>query len=103
MTEADFGNICYEGLDRQVSWQGISTAQEEAFDSFLINDVASRLHDEEGAIDFETTLRGLANTGFAHKSIDKILAAEIPEQREWAIGEAVAEAYLSLCHNVIWP
>ena len=103
MTEVGLGNICYEGLDRQVSWQGINIAQEVAFESFLKNDVVPRLHDEEGAVDFETTLRSLANTGFANENIDKILAAEIPEQRDWAIGEAIAEAYLSLCHNVIWP
>ena len=103
MTGEGLGNICYQGLDRQVSWQGIKVAEGEAFESFLINQVVSRLHDEEGAAEFETTLRSLANTGFANENIDKILAAEVPEQRDWAIGEAIAEAYLSLCHNVIWP
>ena len=103
MTEASLGNTCYEGLDRQVSWQGINLAQELEFESFLINEVVSRLHDEEGAKEFETTLRSLASTGFAHENIDKILAAEIPEERDWAIGEAIAEAYLSVFHNVIWP
>ena len=103
MTEADLGNICYEGLYRQVSWQGINIAQEVAFESFLMNDVVSRLHDEEGTCEFETTLRSLASTGFANENIDKILAAEIPEERDWAIGEAIAEAYLSLYHNVTWP
>ena len=103
MTEAGLGDTGYEGLDRQVSWQGINIAQGVVFESFLINEVVSRLHDKEGATEFETTLRSLANTGFANGNIDKILAAEIPEERDWAIGEAIAEAYLSLYQNVIWP
>ena len=97
------GNVCYKGQDRQVSWQGINMTQALEFKCFLINEVVSRLHDEEGANEFETTLRSLANTGFANENIDKILAAEIPEERDWAIGEAIAEAYLSVFHNVIWP
>ena len=103
MAEAALGTTCYEGLDRQVSWQGIHMPQEVAFDSFLVNDVVSRLHDVAGANEFETTLRSLANTGFANENIDKILAANIPEERDWAIGEAIAEAYLGIYHNVTWP
>ena len=68
MTEASLGNTCYEGLDRQVSWQGINLAQELEFESFLINEVVSRLHDEEGAKEFETTLRSLASTGSPMKT-----------------------------------
>ena len=103
MTQAALGNTGYEGLDCQVSWQGTTMAHGVAFDSFLTNDVVSRLHDLEGANEFETTLRSLANTGFANENIDKILAADIPEERDWAIGEAIAEAYLTLHHDVTWP
>lgn len=95
--------ICYEGLDKQVSWHGISIVDGNAFESFMSNDVVSRLHDEEGANEFEAHLRGLASTGFANKSLDEILAAEIPEERDWAVGEAMAEAYLTRQHDVTWP
>jgi hypothetical protein len=103
MTKFSFATIKYEGQDQQVSWQGISMAEGDGFESFMTNDVASRLHDEEGATEFEAHLRGLASTGFANNSIDEILAAEIPEERDWAVGEAMAEAYLKREHNVTWP
>ncbi len=67
------------------------------------NDVASRLYDEEGSAKFESHLRGLAITGFAKESLDKILSAEILEERDWAVGEALSEAWLSAEYKVIWP
>lgn len=103
MTVSTLANLSYEYQDRRVSWRGIHVHDGEEFDSFLSNDVASRLHDEEGTKEFETHLRGLATTGFARDSLNEILAAEIPEERDWAVGEALAEAYLSKEHGVIWP
>ena len=103
MTESPFEIIRYETRDRQASWRGVSMAEGDGFESFMTNDVASRLHDEEGTNEFEAHLRGLASTGFANNSLDEILAAEIPEERDWAIGEAMAEAYLTRQYNVTWP
>ena len=95
--------ISYQQNDRQVSWSGVSMAGGDGFNTFMTSDVASRLHDAEGTADFETHLRGLANTGFARESLNAILAAEIPEERDWAVGEALAEAYLSRAHEITWP
>ena len=92
MMDSSLSTISYEAQDRQVSWRGVSMADGDSFDSFMTNDVASRLHDEEGTNEFEAHLRGLANTGFERDSLNEILAAEIPEERDWAIGEAMAEA-----------
>jgi hypothetical protein len=103
MTESAFETIHYETQDRQVCWQGIGMAEGNAFDSFLTTDVASRLYDEEGVKEFEAHLRGLASTGFANNSLGEILAAEIPEERDWAVGEAMAEAYLTHKHDIAWP
>lgn len=103
MAETGMETIIYTDQDRQVSWHGVSMADGAAFNSFIVNDVASRLYDEEGANEFETHLRSLANTGFANDSLDEILAAEIPEERSWAVGEAMAEAYLMRQNNVVWP
>jgi hypothetical protein len=98
-----FSTIRYEDQDQQVSWCGVSMEDGEGLSTFMTNDVASRLHDREGAADFEAHLRSLANTGFARKSLDAILAAEIPEERDWAVGEAMAEAHLTREHGVSWP
>ena len=103
MTEYTFETIKYETQDQQVGWQGISMAEGDEFDSFLANDVASRLYDKEGEDEFVAHLRGLASTGFAIDSLNEILSAKIPEERDWAAGEAMAEAYLIHKHNITWP
>jgi len=103
MTEARLATISYEGRDHQVSWHGVSMEDGERFNAFLNNEVASRFYDEEGTAEFEAQLRGLVNTGFARDSLGAILAAESPGQHNWAVGEAMAEAYLSHEHNISWP
>jgi len=103
MTEPALATITYEEHDRQVSWRGVSIPDGKGFTGFMTDDVASRLHDEEGSTAFENHLRGLANTGFARNSLNAILSAEIPEERDWAVGEAMAEAYLSREHEITWP
>jgi len=103
MTSATFNVACYEGVQGQVDWQGLRVDEGDAFETFMGTDVAARLHDAQGADDFETHLRGLANTGFARDSLAAILAAQVPEERDWAVGEAIAEAHLQQAHSVIWP
>lgn len=103
MTAPTLEAVKYKNQTGQVGWQGIGLAGGSAFDSFMATEVSSRLHDEDGANEFRTHLRSLATTGFAIKSLNEILAAEIPEERDWAVGEAMAEAHLMLRHNVIWP
>jgi hypothetical protein len=103
MRGAALGTVSYETKDRQVSWRGVSIADGVDFTNFMTQDVASRLNDKEGANEFEDHLRGLANTDFARESLDDILAAEILEERDWAVGEAMAEAYLGREHQIISP
>ena len=103
MTELAFTTISYEEQDRQVSWRGVNMEDGDSFSTFMTNEVASRLYDEEGAAEFEIHLRGLANTGFARDSLNDILAAESLEQRDWAVGEAIAEAYLGRANEITWP
>lgn len=93
----------YEEQNRQVRWCGVSIVEGDVFDSFISNDVVSRLNDEEGNRDFETHLRGIAITGFARESLSEVLMYEILEDRTWAIGEAFAEAYLEREFCVKWP
>lgn len=85
------------------SWSGVQLANGSEFDSFLVDEVASRLHDDTGKADFTSHLNSLASTGFAQDSLRAILEAEHPEERDWAVGEALAEAWLSREHGVIWP
>ena len=103
MTETSLATISYKGRNHQVSWCGVSMEDDNCFKRFLVDDVASRFYDEEGITEFEAQLRDLADTGFARDSLDAILAAEVTEERDWAVGEAIAEAYLAREYNITWP
>jgi len=82
----------YSNLHNATSWNGM---QLQEFDTFLATEVASRLYDAVGKADFTSHLSSLASTGFAQDSLQAILEAEHPEERDWAVGESLAEAWLS--------
>ncbi len=103
MENTALANVSYEYQDRQVAWCGINIIDGETYRSFMQKEVASRLNDEEGAQELETCLRGLAITGFAQDSLDAIFAAEVLEERSWAVGEACAEVYLESEFDITWP
>ena len=103
MTGVVLTTVDYEDQARQVSWRGVSMRDDNEFKMFMSNDVSSRLHDEEGNAEFEAYLRGLPSAGFGHESLAAILNAKVSEERDWAVGEAMAEAYLSREYAVIWP
>lgn len=102
MSEA-LATLAYEDREEQVCWQGYNLSDNDAFDSFMTEDVAARLNDEEGSIEFKSHLRSLSLTGFGKSSLEAVLDADIPEERDWAVGEAFAEAWLREEHKIIWP
>lgn len=93
----------YSNSLNTTNWNGVRLADGSEFDSFMADEVASRLHDEPGKADFTSHLNSLASTGFAQDSLQVILDAEYPEERDWAVGEALAEAWLTREHGVVWP
>jgi hypothetical protein len=93
----------YDNTQDVIHWQGIQFDNCDEFKAFMRKDVASRLHDEAGKADFTSHLNSLASTGFAQESLQAILQAEQPEEHGWAVGEAIAEAWLSREHGVVWP
>jgi len=103
MTKQSFISECYADQDGQVSWTGVQMNDGDAFTQFLTTEVASRVHDEESTTAFEAHLSGLAATGFQQKSLQTMLDAAPVEERDWAIGEALAEVHLSQEHGVEWP
>jgi len=96
-------SLTYKANKDAVSWKGIQFIDNAKFDSFMGNEVGSRLYDEDGKTDFTAHLSSLASTGFAQQNLQAILAAEQPEERDWAVGEALAEAWLSHKYGVVWP
>lgn len=93
----------YTGKQDQSVWHGYIFFDNQIFDSFIKEEVASRLNDEEGTSEFELQLQSLSLTDFGTESLRAILDAEIPEERDWAVGESIAEAWLDREHGVIWP
>lgn len=95
--------LAYSNTQGSTTWNGLRVANGEEFNTFLIGEVAARLNDEEGAGDFRSLLNSLASTGFAQQNLQAILEASHPEERDWAVGEALAEAWLIREHGVILP
>lgn len=98
-----FVNIEYNGGHSCVSWQGLSLHDGDDLNAFMRREVANRLHDTPGRDEFRSHLRGLALTGMGKDSLEAVLNAEIPEERDWAVGEALAEALLIRSHGVVFP
>ncbi len=93
----------YSNSQDATSWKGVLFTDGSELNTFMVNEVASRLHDEIGKTDFTSHLSSLASTGFAQDNLRAILEAEHPEERDWAVGEALAEAWLSREYGVVWP
>jgi len=98
-----FSTTEYEGQKNQVSWHGINLSDNADFKKFVSEDVTSRLRDTEGREDCESHLRSLSLTGFGKENLEEVLQAEIEEDRDWAVGEAFAEAWLDREYNITWP
>ena len=99
----DFLHQHYEDSDTCVSWQGIGLLDGETCIDFFLNDVKQRLEDTEGKQEFEDHLRGLALTGMAKDCLESFLSVGEVEPLDWAVGEALAEAYLIKKYNIIFP
>lgn len=103
MGNQPFIQECYGDQDRQVTWTGMQMNDGNEFSQLLAIDVAARVRDEEGSGEFEAHIRGLATTGFEQDSLRALLDAAPQENRDWAIGEALAEVHLSIEHGIDWP
>jgi hypothetical protein len=95
--------IAYQSAQGCVSWQGEFAPADEQLNGFLQGPVATRLNDAEGSAALTEHLRGLSLTGMGQEALAAVLAAEVPETRAWAAGEALAEAVLEAHHDVVLP
>ena len=67
------------------------------------SEVKQRLEDTEGKEEFEGHLRGLNSTGMTKDYLEEFLSSNEIEPLDWAVGEALAEAYLIQQHNILFP
>ncbi len=86
-----------------VSWQGDCAQDGQELNEFLQGTVAARLFDVAGHEALTEHLRGLSLTGMGQDTLKEVLAAEVTETRDWAVGEALAEVVLEAQHDVVLP
>lgn len=96
-------DTAYESEQGCVTWRGESARCGDELAAFLQGPVAARLRDTEGQSALHEHLRGLSLTGMGQETLAAVLAAEVPETRDWAAGEALAEAVLVAHHGVELP
>lgn len=80
---------------------GVSWTAEE-LDVALAGPVASLVFDNDGTADIAVLLESLPGTDFASDEITKILNNDTPP-KDWEVGEAIAEAYLTHHRDSFFP
>jgi hypothetical protein len=95
--------VIYQSTHGCVSWQGEHVVAGDELNGFLSGPVAARLSDTSGGEELRSHLRGLSLTGMGQDALEEVLAADAPEERDWAAGEALAEAVLEEHHEVVLP
>lgn len=95
--------ITYQSRHGCVSCEGHSAQNGDGLSNFLSGSVAARLDDTTSSDEMHSHLRGLSLTGMGQTALEEVLAAEVPEERDWAAGEALAEAILEEHYDVILP
>jgi len=93
----------YHSSEGCVSWQGEFAQDGVDFRAFLQGPVSARLNDTEGDKDFTEFLQGLSLTNMGQANLKEVLNAKVPETRDWAAGEALAEAVLIAQQAVVLP
>lgn len=96
-------SIAYRSNHGCVSWIGVRAQAGAELNSFLAGPVATRLDDVSATDELRGHLRGLGLTGMGQKTLEEVLDAQVPEERDWAAGEALAEAFLEARHEVVLP
>jgi len=86
--------VRYSGSMDSAQWRGHAVVDEDRFKSYMESRVKARVEDEEARGQFEAELRGMATTGMATEFVENLLRA-VPEEKSWAVGEALAECVLA--------
>ncbi|MCY3677191.1 MAG: hypothetical protein OXH66_06285 [Gemmatimonadetes bacterium] len=96
--------IRYSGSQGSALWHGLAVVREDRFRSYMAGRVKARVEDAEAQGQFEAELRAMATTGMTTEFVAKFLQA-VPEEKSWAIGEALSECVLAddETREICWP
>ena len=94
----------YSGSKDSARWCGHAVMNEDRFKSYIKSRVKARVNDDEPLGQFAAELRGMATTGMATQFVENLLRA-VPEEKSWAVGEALAECVLAddETREICWP
>lgn len=95
---------CYSGSKNSAQWRGHAVIDEARFRSYVASRVKARVEDDEAQDPFAVELRGMATTGMETEWVEQLLRA-VPEEKSWAVGEALAECVLAddETREICWP
>ena len=96
--------IRYSGSKDSAQWRGHAVVDEDRFKSYVAGRVKARVEDDAAQGQFAAELRGMATTGMATEFVENLLRA-VPEDKSWAVGEALAECVLAddETREICWP
>lgn len=96
--------IGYSGSKNYARWRGHVVVNADRFKSYMASRVRERVEDDEVQDLFAAELRGMATTEMATEFVEGLLRA-VPEDKSWAVGEALAECVLAddETREVCWP
>lgn len=96
--------IRYAGSKDSAQWSGHAVVDEDRFTSYMTSRVKARMEDNEAQRQFAAELGGMATTGMATEFVEKLLRT-VPEEKSWAVGEALAECVLAddETREICWP
>jgi hypothetical protein len=96
--------ICYQGSVGSAQGVGCAVKNKSRFIAYIQDRVRERVEDADEQTSFASELRGMATTGMATEFVEKLLES-VPEEKSWAIGEALAECILEDedSREVCWP
>ena len=96
--------IRYLGSKDSAQWSGHVVVSEDCFKLYVASRVKARVEDDEAEDQFAAELRGMAMTGMATEFVESLLRA-VPEEKSWAVGEALAECVLAddETREICWP
>ena len=96
--------IRYSGSKGSAQWRGHAVVDEDRFKSYVASRVKARVEDDEAQGQFAAELRGMATTGMATEFVENLLQT-VPEEKSWAVGEALAECVLADddTREICWP
>ena len=95
------GADCYNLGANPCTGKGVAWTHDE-LDDAIVDPVASIVFDDKGDADLATLLSLVADTEFLQEKIAQILAPS-HNVKNWQVGEAIAESYLTAHRNCFFP